>query len=275
MELEKMYKMLTIDVDDTLLNDKGIVTEETKQAMIKAIEMGAKVTLATGRMYASAKQIANQIGLNVPLITYQGSLIKNLLDGEILYERSVPHEITQFLFDYAKEQRLHLQGYFEDRLYALEDNEKIKQYSKVANVPYLIEDADILRNKPMTKILFFDEPEVLKIQEELLKNAIGNRAYITRSKPYFLEVLHQEATKGHAVRFLAQHFDCKLSEVIAVGDSWNDREMIKLAGLGVAMDNAIDSLKLIADYITKSNNEDGVKHVIEKFILQEETAPKG
>lgn len=262
-----MYKMVTIDVDDTLLNDDRIVTEETKQALVSAIEKGVKVTLATGRMFSSAKQIASQLGLNIPLITYQGSLVKNLLDGKVLYERFVPEEMIQFLFDYAAKQHLHIQGYYQDQLYSLVDNDKIKEYAKVANVPYLIEDAEVLRQKPLTKVLFFDEPEVLDAHEKQLNELIGDRVHITKSKPYFLEVLHLEGTKGHAVRYLAQHFNCELSEVIAIGDSWNDHEMIEVAGLGVAMENAVDSLKELADYVTKSNNEGGVKHVIEKFIL--------
>ncbi|RKD24653.1 hydrolase [Ammoniphilus oxalaticus] len=260
--------MITIDVDDTLLNDAGIVTEGTKQAIMQAMERGVKVTLATGRMYASAVQVAQQMGLNVPLITYQGSLVKNLIDGETLYERFVPQEITELLFDYADKHQLHLQGYFQDRLYGTEDNDKIKRYASIAKVPYTIEDAAFLRAKPLTKLLFFEEPDVLEIHEQHFKKVFGDRVYITRSKPFFLEVLHRDATKGHAVRFLAERSGCSMSDVIAIGDSWNDHEMIEAAGLGVAMDNAIDSLKAIADYITRSNNDDGVKHVIEKFILK-------
>src|SRR5690554_5746512 len=130
-----IYKMITIDVDDTLINDDGIVTESTKEALKAAVAQGVIVTLATGRMYASAKQIAAQINLNVPLITYQGALIKNLFDETILYERSVPQHINKFLFDYAEERELHLQAYYEDQLYAKKDNTKIADYSKTSNVP--------------------------------------------------------------------------------------------------------------------------------------------
>ncbi|MEW9670813.1 Cof-type HAD-IIB family hydrolase [Ammoniphilus sp. 3BR4] len=263
-----MYKLLTIDVDDTLLNDDWKVTEATKNALAQAMDQGVTVTLATGRMYASAKQIAAQTNLNVPLITYQGSLIKNLVDEKVLYERSVPPAIAQFLFEYADKHKLHLQGYYNDKLVSLEDNEKIKKYSHMAKVPYSIESVEQLLSKPLTKLLFYEEPEVLVYHEEQLKGLIGQEVHITRSKPYFLEVLHKEGTKGDAVRFLAQHFGCDLSEVIAIGDSWNDHEMLEVAGLGVAMGNAVDSLKQIADFVTKTNNEDGVKHVIDKFILQ-------
>ncbi|RXT14678.1 Cof-type HAD-IIB family hydrolase [Ammoniphilus sp. CFH 90114] len=265
-----MYKLITIDVDDTLLNDDWKVTEATKESLKQAIEQGVTVTLATGRMYASAKQIAAQIDLNVPLITYQGSLVKNLLDGEVLYERSVPPAIARFLYEYAEKHNLHLQGYYDDKLVGLEDNDKIKEYSHMAKVPYIIEPVEEILTKPLTKLLFFEDPDVLDTHAEQLKQMIGQEVHITKSKPYFLEVLHKEGTKGDAVRFLAQHVGCDLSEVIAIGDSWNDHEMLEVAGLGVAMGNAVESLKQIANFITKTNNEDGVKYVIDRFILKQE-----
>jgi Cof subfamily protein (haloacid dehalogenase superfamily) len=263
-----MYKMMTIDVDDTLLNDQGLVTEATRIALAQAMEKGTMVTLATGRMFASAKQIAEQIQLNVPLITYQGAYVKNLLDEEILYERFVPEEAAEKVYHYVKKHSFHLQAYHEDRLYAEEENQKIKDYASISKVPFYIEPnfAKLLK-KPLNKLLIFEEPTVLDHIAEDLRTLLGDSVYITKSKPYFLEILHKEGTKGHAVEFLAKHFGCQLSQVIAIGDSWNDREMIHTAGLGVAMGNAVEPLKQIADYITKTNNEDGVKNVIDKFIL--------
>jgi Cof subfamily protein (haloacid dehalogenase superfamily) len=264
-----MYKMITIDVDDTLMNDERMVTEDTKAALAEAVKQGVVVTLATGRMYASAKKVAQQVNLNVPIITYQGSLVKNLLDEKVLYERSVPQGSVKMVFDYAEAHGLHLQVYHDDKLYAKEDNQKIRDYSTMSNIPYYIEpDFTQFLNKPLTKLLFFEEPEFLDELGGTLRELLGDDVYITKSKPFFLEILHREGTKGHALEFLAEHFGCKLSEVIAIGDSWNDREMLEAAGLGVAMGNAVDSLKEIADYITLDNNEHGVKHVIDKFILQ-------
>lgn len=264
------YKMLVIDVDDTLITDNRIITEPTKQALDEAMKQGIIVTLATGRMYASAKNIAGQLEINVPLITYQGSLVKNLLDGEVLYERSVPRETAQFLLEYALQNDLHIQAYVDDTLYAMEDNEKVKKYAELSGVPYTIEpDFAALLEQPSTKILYFEEPERVNAIQKALTGRIGEAVHITTSKPYFLEFLHKEGTKGHALQFLANRFGCQLDEVIAIGDGWNDREMIQIAGLGVAMSNAVDELKRIADYITLSNNKDGVKHVIDKFILQQ------
>jgi Cof subfamily protein (haloacid dehalogenase superfamily) len=263
-----LYKMITIDVDDTLLTDENIVSKATQAALKEAIDRGLHVTLATGRMFASAKQVASQLELNVPLITYQGSLVKNLMDEHILYERSVPKEAASWLFEAAIQKGYHTQVYWNDTLYALYDNEKVRQYSSISKVPYHIEpDYTKLLDKPLTKILFIEEPEVLDTFAKEITANIGELVHVTKSKPFFLEVLHKEGTKGHAVTFLADYYGCDLSEVISIGDSWNDREMIELAGLGVAMGNAVDSLKKIADYITLSNNEDGVKHVIDRFVL--------
>ena len=263
-----MYKMIAIDVDDTLLDDNMQISPATKAALREASNRGVIITLATGRMYASAKKIAAQLELNVPIITYQGSLIKNLLDEKVLYERSVPTEVAQQLNEYVEKNGLHLQVYHNDTLFVKKDNQKIKDYSVLSNIPYtVVADFTEFIQKPLTKMLIIDEPTRLEQIIVDLKKLFGHKAHITKSKPHYLEILHLEGTKGHAVASLAAHFGCQLSEVIAIGDSWNDHEMLEVAGIGVAMGNAIDELKQIADYVTLSNNEEGVKHVIEKFVL--------
>ncbi|CAM3475538.1 Cof-type HAD-IIB family hydrolase [Marinicrinis lubricantis] len=263
-----MYKLVTIDIDDTLITDDKVVTDGTKEALVRASEKDVILTLATGRMFASAKQLAKQLGLNVPIITYQGALIKTLIDEKPLYERFVPEQAVRNIFDYAQAHQLHLQAYVNDQLFAAEENQKLIDYCSISNVPYTIEpDLEKLIAKPMPKLIMIDEPELLDRIIPEIKALLGDAVHVTKSKPNFLEFVHPEGTKGHAVQFLAEHFGCTLDEVIAIGDSWNDREMIEMAGLGVAMGNAIPALKELADYVTLTNNEEGVKHVIEKFIL--------
>ena len=265
-----MYKLIAMDVDDTLLSDKLTVSEETKAALEAAIEQGVTVTLATGRMYASAVQIAKQINLNVPIITYQGSLVKTLLEGTVLYERYVPSQAAIHIQQYCLQHNLHLQLYVDDLLYGMEENETIKEYSERSKIPYIIEpDFNKLINQPLNKMLIIDEPAKLDQVSQDLRALVGEEAHITKSKPHFLEITHKEGTKGHALRFMADHLGCSMQETIAIGDSWNDHEMIEAAGLGVAMGNATDKLKAIADYVTSSNNDDGVRHVIEKFVLNQ------
>ncbi|QHT62765.1 HAD family phosphatase [Paenibacillus lycopersici] len=262
------YKLIAIDIDDTLLTDDIIVTPGTKAALAAAIERGIFVTLATGRMFPSAKKIAKQIELNVPIITYQGSMVKTLLDEQVLYERYVPQDAAKELMAFCEANDLHLQLYINDILYVREDNEKARDYSNLSKIPFVVEpDFEKLIDQPSAKMLMIDDPARLDEMAEKLAPLIGDRVHITKSKAHYLEVTHKEGTKGHAIAFMAEHIGCTLDEVIAIGDSWNDHEMIEAAGLGVAMGNALPKLKEIAQFVTKSNNEEGVKHVIDKFIL--------
>ncbi|MBB3112946.1 hypothetical protein FHS18_005048 [Paenibacillus phyllosphaerae] len=264
-----MYKMIAIDIDDTLLTDELVVTEGTKAALKAAAEQGVFVTLATGRMFPSAQKIAAQIELNVPIITYQGSLVKTLFDEQVLYERSVPKDAAKELFAFCQEHNLHLQLYIDDILYVQEDNEKARRYSFLSKIPCVVEpDYDTLLEQPSTKMLIIDDPDYLDEMAAKLAPLIGDRVHITKSKPHYLEFTHKEGTKGHAIAFMAEHIGCTLDEVIAIGDSWNDHEMIEVAGLGVAMGNALPKLKELAQYVTGTNNEEGVRQVIEKFVLQ-------
>ncbi len=264
------YKLMAIDIDDTLINDDKEVTPGVQQALEQAVAHGVVVTLATGRAYASAQAIARQTGLNVPIITYQGALIKNLLDEKVLYERFVPVDAAVKLYEYCLEHNLHLQTYIDDKLYAREENQKLIEYCALNRTPYYIEpDFMKMVQKPTPKMLIIDDPDYLDELIPVFRELLGDDMHITKSKPHFLEFMHKEGTKGHALTFLADHFGCDLKETIAVGDSWNDHEMLEAAGLGVAMGNAIEPLKAIADYVTLGNNEDGVKHVIDKFVLNQ------
>jgi Cof subfamily protein (haloacid dehalogenase superfamily) len=263
------YHLIALDLDDTLLRDDLTVSEPTLQALKDAVAHGTHVTIATGRMFDSAQKIARQVGLNVPIITYQGSLIKNLLDEEVLYERSVPVDVATQVYEYCLKHSLHIQSYIDDKLYTAEDNDRIRGYAKQSNIPYTIEPNfnQIINHPKQTKLIIIDEPAKLDAILPEIKAFFGSRAHITKSKPNYLEFMHPEGTKGHALRFLAAHYGIPMEETIAMGDAMNDHEMVEAAGLGVAMANAVPALKEIADFITLSNNEDGVKHVIDKFIL--------
>jgi len=264
-----MYKLIAIDIDDTLITDDKRVTTGTSEAIHKAVEQGVHVTLATGRMYASAQAIAKQLQLNVPLITYQGSLIKTALDERILYERHVPTDIAESLFAYCDVHNLHIQAYHNDQLYAKKINQKLLDYCALSNVPYTIEpEIHKLAQLPQTKMIIIDEPARLDLLKPQFEAMFGDRVHITKSKPNFLEFIHPEGTKGHALHVLADLFDCPMDSVIAIGDSWNDVEMLQAAGLGVAMGNAVPALKDVADYVTRTNDDEGVKHVFEKFVFK-------
>ena len=266
-----MYKLVAIDIDDTLINDDNIMTEGTLAALNAAHEQGVVIALATGRMFAGAYPVAKQVGLDIPVISYQGALIKDLESNTVLYEKSVPSNVVEKIIKFSKEKDVHLQIYSGDQLYARVDNDRVRTYAANQNLPYHIEpnfDTRFLV-EPVTKMLIYEEPELIDTLLNELKPELGQDCYITKSKPAYLEITHLEVNKGEAIKYLCNHFDIQLDEVIAIGDSWNDIQMLQVAGLPVAVANANDDLKKVAKYITASNNEEGVREVLEKFVLNQ------
>jgi len=263
-----MYKMIAIDLDGTLLTDELMVSPDTVTAIQKAVGLGTIVTIATGRMFPSAKVFAQQLGINVPLITYHGAIIKDVNENEVMYERLISPNVAQNLVAIATEKQIHLQVYQDDILYSAWENEKLIAYSEEAKVPYTIEpDLAKLAKKGFTKALFIDNHDTLDILQDELQWLFGEQAHIAKSKKTYLEVTNTEANKGSALLYLAKKLGIDRSEIIGIGDNHNDIELIKTAGLGIAMGNAVKELKDIADYISLTNNDDGVLHVIEKFII--------
>lgn len=264
-----MYKMIAIDLDGTLLTDDLMISPDTVKAIQKAVEIGTIVTIATGRMFPSAKQFAQQLGINVPLITYQGAIIKDVDEKVVMYERLIPPDIAQKLVDIACEKKIHLQVYQDDILYGASENDKLISYAEAVKVPYTIEpNLANLAKHGFTKALFIESPEYLNTLQGELRTLFGDRAHIAKSKEVYLEVTHPEANKGNALLHLAEKLGIDRSEIIGIGDNHNDLELITTAGLGIAMGNAVKELKDSADYISLTNNEEGVLHAIEKFVLE-------
>lgn len=265
-----LYKLVALDMDGTLLKDDLTIAPGTIDVIQRAVAQGAIITIATGRMFASAKQFAEQLKIDVPLITYQGALIQDLQSEKVLFERLLSEDIGRRLIEISEERHVHLQVYQDDLLYGAEDNERLSLYAKKVQVPYTVEpNLRALAKKGFAKAIYIGDPAYLEEMQIELKELFGHRAHITKSTPYFLEVTHPEANKGFALRELANHLNIPLSQTIGVGDNFNDTELLEVAGLGVAMGNAVEPLKQAADFITYTNNQEGVKHVIEKFVLNE------
>lgn len=270
---ELKYRLVAIDLDDTLLNNDLEISPRTKADIIRARQMGVQVTIATGRMFRSALPYAEQLGLDIPLITYQGALVKNSSSGEVLYHRPVPPELVRPVAERVRSFGYHLQMYFEDRLCMEKLTPEGQNYVDLAGVEVTLV-SDLLRSCPEpTKILIsnYDETRLDQLAE-ILEAEFGGRLYITKSKPYYLELLHPDATKGKALQMLANHRGIPREAVIAIGDSFNDLEMIRYAGVGAVMGNAREEIKAVADYVTCSNEDDGVAEVLEKYIFGKKTA---
>lgn len=264
-----MYKLIAIDLDDTLLNDNLEISPRNRQALSSAVKRGVVVTVATGRMFRSALPFALDLGIEVPIITYQGAIVKNARSGEVLVNRPVPLELARQVLEEGYRAGVHMNVYFNDALYVDSITAEAEGYAKLAGVEMIAVGnlIEFLQEEP-TKILYIADPSRLDRLKGPMQDRFGENLYITKSKPNYLEFLHPRATKKYALEELAARFGVVQAEIMAFGDSYNDLEMIEYAGLGVAMGNAPDDIKAKADYVTVTNNEDGVAVVIEKFVLK-------
>lgn len=260
-------RLIALDLDDTLLSNDLQISPQAKRAIRLAVSRGVAVTLATGRMFASALPFAQELGLDLPLITYQGALVK-YADGRVVYHRPIPLETARELVDFILPYGYHLNVYLNDELFMQEDSPEGQRYAAIAKVPvHLVPDLRKIMNTEPTKLVIIAQASQLDGLADDLAVRFGDSINITKSKPYFLELAHPQATKGKALATLAESLNIEAHQVMAVGDSPNDLDMIKYAGFGVAMRNAVEEVKKYAHYITSSNDDDGVAEVIEKFVL--------
>jgi len=271
-----MYKLVALDLDDTLLGKDLKVTESTRQVLSEIMAGGVHVTLATGRMFRSTLPFAGELNINAPLITYQGALVKHSGTGEVLFHRPVPLELALDIIRRVEKYGYHINIYLDDFLYVARDTEEGRRYANVSRIPLEVvgdlEQFLISRREDPTKVLVVSREPLLDELAAELKPVYGDNLHITKSKPHFLEFSHPSATKGHALKAVADYYGIPREKVMAVGDSYNDLEMIDWAGLGVVMGNAREEIRARADYVTLSNEEEGVGHALRKFILDVDVA---
>lgn len=267
-----MYKLIAIDLDDTLLNNQWEIGEKDKKALLQAKEAGVMVVLATGRMYRAALKYAKELSLKTPMIVYQGALVINYLNQEIIKQYSLPLDKAIEVIEEVAPYGYHINLYEGDELIIAKQTKESLRYEEmsgckarvVGNLKAYLKKEQIA---PI-KILVATKEEELDLIIPSLKEKFGSSLHIAKSKPYFLEFSHPLANKGHALAELALQYGIKPEEIIAIGDGYNDIEMISFAGLGVAMGNGCLEVKKIADYITSSNLDGGVSKVINEFILK-------
>lgn len=260
-------RLIAIDLDDTLLKNDLIISDRAKLAIQQAVDKGVAVTLATGRMYRSALPYAVELGLDLPLITYQGALVK-YADGREIHHLPIPLATAREIINYLLPYGYHVNIYIDDELYVHKDSPLGQHYANYVKVTVNpVEDLLTALTREPTKILILEkEKDLTKVVADLKEN-FKDMIEVTKSKSYFVEITHARATKGTALKKLAESIGINREQVMAIGDSLNDLDMIKYAGWGVAMDNALPEVKAAARYVTKSNEDDGVAEAIEKLVL--------
>ncbi|MBO8129376.1 MAG: HAD family phosphatase [Peptococcaceae bacterium] len=261
------YRLIAIDLDDTLLGKDLVIAPRNLQAIRHAKEKGVIVTLATGRMHRSAAAVAQQIGIGGPIIAYQGASVKNVTTGEVLVHYTVPLALARDIIRVVKPYGYHINVYVNDELYMERLTEEGRRYAKLSGVEaHPVGDLrEFLKADPTKVVVISGEDQIEELLQEM-KPRFGAHLHVTKSKPVFLEFSHPRATKGQALAFLARYYGIDRREVMAIGDGYNDVDMVEYAGLGVVVGTARDEIKHRADYVT-SSGEEGVAEAIEKFVL--------
>lgn len=260
-------RLVALDLDDTLLDEQQQLSERTISALGRAMNAGVAVTIATGRMYCSTVPFARQLGIALPLITYNGALIRQMSSEQTLFHRPIELSLAVELADLFRQRGWYLQKYVGDRLYVLEMNEDARYYAEYAKVEAIPQGEDFYRlTEAPTKMLSMGSAaELATIAAEVNRRYAG-RLFVAASKQRYLELVDVQVNKGRALEFLAGSLGIRRQEVMAIGDSMNDIEMLQYAGVGVAMGNANPTVKAAADFVTCSNAEDGVAVAIERFL---------
>lgn len=268
-----MYKLLALDMDGTLLNENKAISKENFQAIQSAKEKGVKVVLATGRPLKGIEKYLNQLNLiteNDYAVAFNGAVIQNTKTGKILSKTLMTMDDVKYLYSLSKNLNVNIHISTPTSCITPKLNKYTEHEAAINGLDIeLLNFDDVNPNTTVIKVMFIDDETLLDNAIKQLPDEVYSKYTVVRSAPFFLEFINNSANKGIGVDILAKNLGIKREEVICMGDAGNDIHMIKYAGLGVAMGNAFPEIKEIADYVTKTNEENGVAHVINKFILED------
>jgi Cof subfamily protein (haloacid dehalogenase superfamily) len=262
------YKMLVLDMDDTLLTDDHTISNENKVMLAKARELGVHIVLASGRPTPAMIAYAKELQLdNSYMISYNGAVITDLKEDKVIFEQTLTQEQIHELYDYSLKSKTHIITYVNGKIVSETDSEYIEIEKNITGLAHnkVVSFKEEVQSSAV-KCILLEEPTYLKEVEKDLKAAMPHLS-VSMSKPFFLEVAQNGIDKGASIKFLAEKLGIHQSEIIAVGNAGNDLTMIEYAGLGVWVDNVDPELRDKGDFIVASNNNHGVAEVVRRFIL--------
>lgn len=264
------YKMLVLDLDDTLLRDDYSISEKNKQALLKAQDNGIKVVLASGRPTPAMLQFAEELQLakyESYIISFNGAIVTDIAQNKVLFDQCLTKEEIHDLHNFSSKENVDIITYLGGNIVSEHLSEYIDVEINLTGMPH--QKVDCFKTavqEPAVKCIMLEEPSYLKTVEGKLKEARPDLS-VSISKPFFLEVMPNGIDKAASISFLAEKLGIKQDEIIAVGNAGNDLTMVQYAGLGVWVDNVPDDLRHHADKIVSSNMNDGVAEVVEKYLL--------
>lgn len=280
--MNQKIKLICIDMDGTLLNSNHEISERNKETLRQAKKLGVNIAITTGRLFGSARYYSNLIGIeNTPVIASNGAYIKTNYEDIPILENSIPKEIAIEIYKIIKKHNLKINFNSWDTL--MREDEVPDDHAYTIMNKQLPEDKKvkfIINSDFISAIESFDG-KILKgivierenldnlwAAKDELKEIFGDKLHVVSSGTDNIEIMIGTTSKGNAVAHLADILNVNAEEVMCIGDSENDISMLKFAGIGVAMGNGLQMVKDIADYITDTNDNDGVAKAIEMFVLK-------
>ncbi len=263
-----MIKLVALDLDGTLVGRDLTVRPRVREEIVRVRDAGVAGCVVTGRMYRAALPYARQLDLTAPLICYQGAAIIDPESDDVLFDVPVENDVVLDLAATAKRDGMHVQLYRNDNYYCEQRNRFSGLYARLSNVePIVVPNLEeAFAASDATKgVVIADADDAAAYAPRLAEHLMG-RAYVTRSYPEFIEVLNPHVDKGEALRFVAARLGIELSDVLAIGDSWNDEPLLHAAGVAVAMGSAPESLLKLADAVVADVENDGVAEALRRYI---------
>jgi Cof subfamily protein (haloacid dehalogenase superfamily) len=259
-------RLVALDIDGTLLTQDHRLTPATEAAVAAALSKGYRITLATNRMEASARLFAERLGLTEPIISYGGALLRGPDGSHPLLDLRIERDTARAALQTIADEEVFRFVYQDGHIYTDRETWYSIRYGEILGVEVRFADdlEDILEAEP-TAVVFRAPPEKAPAITDRLSRALDGRARLLRSLPFYIEVLPSEATKGRALQTLLDHYGLGPEHCLAIGDGINDLEMIRLAGLGVAVANADERLKAAADHVTANSRERGVFEALARW----------
>jgi Cof subfamily protein (haloacid dehalogenase superfamily) len=244
-----------------------VLRPRTRSAIRAARDAGIRVVVVTGRMFRSVRPYLDEAELDDPAVCYQGAVVADPVTGEFLLHVPIPLDLAREAIAAVKEEGFGLNCYVDDELYVAEITPEARRYADFQHLELhvvgpLLEWLD----RPPTKLVVIEDPEVLDGLETRLKERFGDRLYISKSLPYFLELAHPDVTKASGLAFLAERLGFSAAETVAFGDGENDIELLEWAGYAVAVANAHERVLAVADLVCPSVDEEGVAQTIEALL---------
>ncbi len=272
--MEKPYKLLVLDIDGTLLDKNGVISAEDRNALARVCDLGLPVSLSTGRVVQACSEIISQLALDSYHIFFDGALVSNPNHGKEIYVQPIDKMVVKQAVEFAHLNGINLEFYSADHYFVERETWASDIRRDFYHTPPTVVDISKLWRKEriIKGVLTLLSPEektraeifYLQFKDSFSFSWTKTPAY---PKVDFINVLAPDVSKGEALQVLASHLGISLAEIMAIGDGPNDISLLSSAGLAIAMGDAPDELKAVADFITLDVDHSGLAEAIKKFLL--------